>query len=134
MSWLPQRLLAVARPRRTRGVIDDVVVDQGGGVNHLDDAAVAHVAVAVVAEHPADEEQDGRADPLAATLEYVGAGLADRGRAGVELVGDEPLDQCQPRAHGIEGLEQAGLDAACEWCVRAFSAEPSCRPGRQPPW
>ncbi len=45
---LPQRECTASRPRRSSALVDDVVVDERGGVNELDDRAVQHRAVAAV--------------------------------------------------------------------------------------
>jgi hypothetical protein len=48
------------------GLVDDVVVHEGGGVNELDHGRVEHRAVALVAAQPRRHQQDGRAHALAA--------------------------------------------------------------------
>ncbi len=91
-----------------RGAVDDVVVDQRGGVDHLHDRAVAEVEVAVITEQARDRQQDRGAQPLAAGLEHVAARLAHELRPAAELLGDEALHEVEPGAHDLEAGRQRG--------------------------
>ena len=63
---LPQRECTAGAPAAQIRVVDDVVVDQRGRVDELDDRRVEHRAVALVAGKPRGHQEHGRADALAA--------------------------------------------------------------------
>ena len=64
------------------GAVDDVVVDQRGGVHHLDHRAEADGALARVAEQMRGQQQQRRPDALAAALAQVFGDLSDGADAG----------------------------------------------------
>ena len=83
-------------------LVDDVVVHQRGGVNELDDRAVDDVAVALVAQHLRDEQQQGRAEALAAAGQDVIAHVADGRNLRLEVAPQLVLDELQFRRDGLE--------------------------------
>jgi len=74
------------------GLVDDVVVDEGGGVKHLDDGAEADAGVAGTAEGFGGEEEQQGADALAAASDEVLGDVGDDGDVGGGLAGELPLD------------------------------------------
>ena len=59
------------------GLVDDVVVDEGGGVEHLDDGAEADAALAGAAEGFGGEQEQQRTDALAAAGHEVAGDVGD---------------------------------------------------------
>ena len=92
-----RRIVAPARIRRgaapaERSLVHDIVVDQGGGVQELDDAAHPDRARAPVPRQPRrHEEQDG-AEALATRPRDELAHLVDQRHRRVDLAGDRVLD------------------------------------------
>ncbi len=74
------------------GLVDDVVVDEGGGVEHLDDGAETDAGVAGAAEGFGREEEQQGADALAAAGDEVLGDVGDDGDVGGGLAGELPLD------------------------------------------
>src|ERR1019366_9529381 len=74
------------------GLVDDVVVDQGGGVEHLDDGAETDARMAGAAECFGGEQEEQGTDALAAAghqvLGYVGDDVDLGGRLAYKLLLD----------------------------------------------
>ncbi len=100
MTSLPHREWTAFRPRRSVGLVDDVVVDEGRGVNELDHGGVEHRAIARVAAQAGGHQEDGGTDPLAAARADV---LADRG------------DQLDVRLHVPRELSIDVLEIGADW-------------------
>ena len=101
----PQRVnRRIAAPQL--GVVHDVVVQQGGGVDELDDGAEVVHARAVVAAQAGRQDEQRRADALAAAGQDVLCGLRDEGNVGVQMPGDGRFD-----------LLQVGFDKAPHFLV-----------------
>ena len=90
-------MLAAGRPRRSLGLVDDVVVDERRGVDDLDDRSELYRALALVAEELGGEQQQRRTDSLSPAGAQVFADLRDRGdirdRVASELFFDR--EQCR---------------------------------------
>ena len=78
-----------------RRVVDDVVVDQGRGVDQLDHRGVGDLLLAVALEHAGAEQQQGRAHALAAAVEDVLAGFLDERHVGGQAFAEQPVGRGQ---------------------------------------
>ncbi len=87
------------------GLVDDVVVDEGGGVEHFDDGAEADAGVGGGAEGLGGEQQEQGADALAAAGDEVGGDVGDDldGRCGLD--GKFALDGGKVVAEEVEDLD-----------------------------
>src|SRR5438445_3789831 len=90
-----------------RRLVDDVVVDEGRGVEQLDHAPEPHAPRTVIAGQARGEQQEDRAQPLAAGARDVPPHLLDERDRGVQLPVDLRLDRLEVLA------DQAG-DALLE--------------------
>ena len=91
ISLPPQRMDRwIAAPQL--GVIHDVVVQQGGGVDELDDGAEVVHARAVVAAQAGRQDEQRRADALATAGQDVLRGLRNEGNVGIQMLGDGGFD------------------------------------------
>ena len=86
------------------GFVDDVVVDEGGGVEHLDDGAEADARVGGAAEGFGGEQQQQRADALAAAGHEVVRDVGDDFDVGGGLAGELLLDGGEVVAEEVEDL------------------------------
>jgi hypothetical protein len=77
-------------------------VDEGGGVDELDDGGVEDGTVALVAAEARRHEEHGRAHPLAAAHLDVLAHLRDELDARLEVARELALDTRQFVANGLE--------------------------------
>ena len=84
------------------GFVDDVVVDEGGGVEHLDDSAQANAALAGAAEGFGGEQEEKWADALAAAGDEVAGDVSDDFDVGGGLAGELLLDGGEVVAEQIE--------------------------------
>ena len=90
------------------GVVDDVVVDERGGVDELDDRRVEHGAVALVAAQPRRHQQHGRTDALAAARLDVLADFRDQLDLRLDVAPELAIDPLQVGANRLEDLRQGG--------------------------
>jgi hypothetical protein len=97
------------------GAVDDVVVDERGGVDELHDRRVEHGAVALVAAQARRHQQHRRADALAAARLDVAAHLGNERDARLDVADELLLDGVEVAADRFEDLRQLGE-------VRAISA------------
>ncbi len=74
------------------GLVDDIVVDEGGGVEHLDDGTEADAGVAGTAECFRGEKEEQGADALASASDEVLGDVGDDGDFGGRLAGELQLD------------------------------------------
>ena len=72
-------MLAAGRPRRSLGLVNDVVVDERRRVDDLDHRSELDRAIALVAEQLGGEQQQRRTDSLSPAGAQVLANLRDRG-------------------------------------------------------
>ena len=86
------------------GLVDDVVVDQGCGVEHLDDGAEADARVRGAAERLGREQQEQRANALAAAGHQVLRDVGDDFDVGGGLAGKLLLDRGEIVAQEVEDL------------------------------
>ena len=86
------------------GLVDDVVVDQGCGVEHLDHGAEADAGVRGAAEGFGGEQQQQRADALAAAGHQVLRDVGDDVDFGGGLAGKLLLDGGEVVAEEVEDL------------------------------
>src|SRR6202011_2537217 len=84
------------------GLVDDVVVDEGGGVEHLDYGAEADAAVAGRAEGFGREQEEERAGAFAAACDEVLGDVSDDLDVGGRLAGELLLDGCEVVAEEVE--------------------------------
>src|SRR5438128_10135596 len=89
-------------------VVDDVVVDQGGSVNELDDGRVERAAIAAVARQARGHEEDGRTDPLAAARTNVLPDLRDQIDVRLEMPLELAIDLVEVTAYRFENLRKIG--------------------------
>ena len=94
------------------GLIDDVVMDEGGGVEHLDDGAEADVGGGDGAEGLGGEEQEQGADAFAAAGDEVFGDIRDDGDGGRGLEGKLTLDGGEFVAEKVNDL-CGGRDGEC---------------------
>ena len=88
------------------GLIDDVVVDQGGGVDELNGRRQGDVALAPIACHPGTQQQQDRPHPLACAGGDVGVDLVDDGNVGAKRVLKGGLQRFQLVGDGLDDLVQ----------------------------
>ena len=84
------------------GLVDDVVVNQRGVVDELDHRAVGDVAMPFVAQHFRDEQEQRRAEALAAAGEDVVADVLDGLDVRLEIARQLDLDELELRRDEIE--------------------------------
>jgi hypothetical protein len=95
------------------GIVDDVVVDQRGGVDELYHRGVQDRAGAGVAAQPRAHQQHRRAHALAAALEQVVANLGNDVDLRLDLAGKLAFDRFEIVADGFEQLDQIRLGPGC---------------------
>lgn len=86
-------------PAAGEGFVDDIVVEEGGCVDELDDGGEGVVLPTAVAEHAGCEQGQDGAQPLAAAVDQVGTEFGDQWDLGVEFFEDDAI-----------GLFQIGTD------------------------
>jgi hypothetical protein len=86
------------------GFVDDVVVNESGGVDDLDDGCELNCARALVAEELGGEEQKGGTDTLAAAGTKVFADLGDGGDIRDRVVPELLFDGDDVVAKQVEDL------------------------------
>ena len=91
-----------------RGVVDDVVVDEGGGVDELDHRGVEDGPIAFIAAQTRRHQQDGRADPFAAARLDVLADGRDQRDLRLDVAGELAIDPLEIGADRLEYLRQRG--------------------------
>ena len=84
------------------GVVDDIVVDERGGVDDLDDGSELHRAIASIAEEFGGEQQERGADALAAASAQILADFGDGGDVGDGVAPELPFDGCDVVAQKVE--------------------------------
>ena len=89
-------------------LVDDVVVNQRGRVNELEDGGVEHRALARVAGHASGHQQNGRADPLPAAVPDVVTDRRDEGDLRLHVPGELTLDLTKVVANRLEQLREGG--------------------------
>src|SRR6478736_6233389 len=89
-------------------VVDDVVVNQGGRVNELDNGRVERSPIATVARETRGHEEDGRTDPLAAARANVLPDLRDEVDVRLKMPLELPIDLIQVSADRLEDLCEVG--------------------------
>ena len=99
------------------GAVDDVVVDQRGGMDELDHRRVEHGAVAGVSAEPRRHQQDRGADPFASAALDVAAHLGDERHAGLDVADELLLDRLEVAADRFEDLRQIVGDGHFLRCV-----------------
>ena len=90
------------------GVVDDVVVDERGGVDELDDRGVEDGPIALIAAQTRGHQQHGRADPLAAARLDVLADRRDQLDLRLDVAGELAIDPLEIGADRLEDLRQRG--------------------------
>ncbi len=75
-----------------RGAVDHVVVQQGGGVNELDDGCRLDVLFAPVSAGARRQQHQKRAQALASGIDDVGGHLVDQAHLAVQTPLDDPVD------------------------------------------
>ena len=86
----PHRVGGVAAAAQIAGV-DDIVVQQGRGVDELDRGGERDVAVAAIAAHPGAGERQHRPQPLAAAGDDVAGELRDQRHRALHAFDDQRL-------------------------------------------
>ena len=86
-----------------RGLVDDVVVEQRRGMDHLDDGGDFVMLRAAVTASRRCEEHQGRPQPLAAAGDDVFGDLADQDDVGGEALAQNPI-------HGVQVIAQNRLE------------------------
>ena len=104
----PHWVLAAGRPRRVLGFVDDVVVDEGGGVDDFDDCAEFDGPAAFVVEELGGEQKQCWAQAFAAATAEVFTDLGDGGDAGDGVAAELALDGGKVVAEELEDLAAVG--------------------------
>ncbi len=86
------------------GFVDDVVVDEGGGVEHFDDGAEADATGGAAAEGLCGEQEEHGADAFAAAGHEVGRDIGDHFDVGRGLGGELAFDRHQIVPEEVEHL------------------------------
>ena len=86
------------------GGVDDVVVQQGGGVQVLEDGGEIRQVVALVAAHAGGQDEEERPDALAAAQQDVPPHFGDEGHVGLEVGGQGRIDGGDVRLQILEQL------------------------------
>ena len=103
------------------GRVDDVVVDQGGGVDHLHYGAQPDAATAAIAKSARRQQQQGGPDALAAAFAQVAGDFGDGLDGRVGIARELPL-------HGAEVIPQQVEDFfRCRYrlCAHVAAGSPS---------
>jgi hypothetical protein len=91
------------------GSVDDVVVNEGGDMNELENDRELVVIVRDLAGRTARKKGEGRTDPFAGGVENVGDVGLDRRIKGVGLLADAGLDPVQFGPEEGEGRKLAAV-------------------------
>ncbi len=86
------------------GLVDDVVVDEGGGVEHFDDGAEADAGVGVAAAGLGGEQEEQGADAFAAAGHEVVGDVGDDFDVGGGLAGELGFDGGEVVAEKVKDL------------------------------
>ena len=97
-------------PATQLGEIDDVIVEQGRGVEQLDRGTDLDAARSGVAAQLGAEQQQGRAQPLATGAEHVLAHQRDDLALGRELLPHRALDQGEVVANAVESCRKGRIE------------------------
>ena len=117
---LPHVVFAEGPPAPRVGAVDNVVMNQRGGVHHLHHRAQSDGARARVAQHVRRQQQQRRPDALAAALPQVFGNLRDRAYAGGGVPAQLLLDRHQVVPQQIEDLSRRRY-RQCAQCSPVFS-------------
>ena len=112
LAGLPQMRLAVRLPRRSAGAVDDIVVEQGRGVDELDRGGELVVARAGVVEQSRAREGQHRPHALAAAGDQMAGELGDQRHLRLHPLEDDGVDGVHvgrgQRQHRVERRGAAG--------------------------
>ena len=104
---LPHREWPASRPRRRSRVVDDVVVDEGRGVDELDDRRIVHRLVAPIPAQTSGHQKKRRTSRrLPATGLDIPTDLRDQVDARLDLTGVRIFDCLEVLADRLEDLGQ----------------------------
>ncbi len=95
------------------GVIDDVVVHQRRGVDELDHGGIEHGARAGITAEARAHQQYGRADALAAALQYVVADFGNDVNLRLDLARKFDFDSFKILADRLEQLDEVRGGPGC---------------------
>ena len=98
----------MARPRRSVRFVDDVVVQQRGGVDELDDRGQLEAARAVERQRAREQQHQARADPLAASADDVVRDLVDQRDFGSQPAADHVVDGLHFGSHRVDRQGRVG--------------------------
>ncbi len=87
-----EHLVGGVAPAAQRGAVDHIVVQQGGGVDELDDGGGVDMPVAGMAAGAGGQKHQQGAQPLAACINNVGRDLVDQRYLAVQTLLDDPVD------------------------------------------
>ena len=107
-------MLAVRRPRRRPGAVDDVVVEQGGGMDELDRGGELVVPHSGIIEQPRAGQGQHRPHALAAAGDEMAGELGDQGHLALHPLEDDGVDMVEvgrdQLEHRVERRRAAGAD------------------------
>lgn len=96
------------------GIVNDVVVHQGRGVNELDDRGIGNGARAGIATEPRGHQQHGGSHALATAHLQVVADFRNDVNLRLHLFGELTFNRQQVVADGFEQLDQVRLSPGCD--------------------
>jgi hypothetical protein len=85
------------------GLVDHVVVQQGGGVDELDDRGQLEALRAVETQRLREQQHEAGPDPLAAGADDVARDLVDQRDLGGQAFADQGVDLPQRRVDRVRG-------------------------------
>ena len=88
------------------GVVDDVVVDERGRVDELDDRRIQHGAVALVSGEAGGHQQNRRTHPLPAARLDIAAYLGNQLHLRLDMAVELAIDLLQVGADGFEDVRE----------------------------
>ena len=80
------------RPPAHAGRVDDIVVQQGGGVQVFKDGGKTAQVIALAAAHPGAQDEQQRPDALAAAEQDMAPHLGDQRHVGLEIGRQRAID------------------------------------------
>src|SRR5262249_25367239 len=95
-------------PAAQLGIVDDVVVDERGSVNELDDGRVEHGAIARVTGEARGEEQHRRAHALAAARLNVASDPRNDLHLRLDVTDELLIHEFEIVSNRLENLRQRG--------------------------
>ena len=110
--WSPQRALTVGDVPAHRGAVEDVVVDQRGRVDHLDDGAEDVMGRRSLAAGAGGQQQQDGPQPFAAVVPDVIDDGLDLGIAALQCLRQDALDFFQVRRDGGVQVERGAHSSA----------------------